>query len=92
MARVMEATRQVFWILATAACYYLATRTAWVLTFPDSKVSLFFPPHAVLVAILLLYGAFVAGHRGITGTELNHRSPSCTKGASCDIQQSSLPQ
>ena len=41
-------------ILATGACYYLATRTAWVLTFPDSKVSLFFPPHAVLVCILLL--------------------------------------
>src|SRR5580765_5624451 len=44
----------VFRILATGACYYLATRTAWVLTFPDSKVSLFFPPHAVLVCILLL--------------------------------------
>ena len=34
--------------------YYLATRIAWVLCFPDSKVSLFFPPHAVLVSILLL--------------------------------------
>jgi len=44
----------VFRILATAACYYLATRTAWVLTFPDSKVSLFFPPHAILVAVLLI--------------------------------------
>ena len=44
----------VFRILATGAFYYLATRTAWVLTFPDSKVSLFFPPHAVLVCILLL--------------------------------------
>ncbi|HYJ41078.1 MAG TPA: MASE1 domain-containing protein [Steroidobacteraceae bacterium] len=43
-----------FWILASAAFYYLATRTAWVLCFPDSKVSLFFPPHAVLVSILLL--------------------------------------
>ena len=43
----------VFSILATGACYYLATRTAWVLTFPDSKVSLFFPPHAVLASILL---------------------------------------
>ena len=41
-------------LLATGACYYLATRTAWALTFPDSKVSLFFPPHAVLVSILLL--------------------------------------
>ncbi len=44
----------VFGILATGACYYLSTRTAWVLTFPDSKVSLFFPPHAVLISILLL--------------------------------------
>src|SRR6187455_2971235 len=43
-----------FWILASAACYYLATRIAWVLCFPDSKVSLFFPPHAILVSILLL--------------------------------------
>jgi signal transduction histidine kinase len=41
-------------ILASAACYYLATRVAWALCFPDSKVSLFFPPHAVLVSILLL--------------------------------------
>src|SRR4029077_8141682 len=41
-------------ILAAGACYYLATRTAWVLTFPDSKVSLFFFPHAILVSILLL--------------------------------------
>src|SRR3954462_6419631 len=40
-------------VLAAGACYYLATRIAWMLTFPDSKVSLFFPPHAVLVAILL---------------------------------------
>ena len=46
--------RTVFRILATGACYYLATRIAWVLCFPDSKVSLFFPPHAVLVSILLL--------------------------------------
>jgi integral membrane sensor domain MASE1 len=41
-------------ILASAACYYLATRIAWVLCFPDSKVSLFFPPHAILVSFLLL--------------------------------------
>lgn len=41
-------------ILATGACYYVATRIAWVLCFPDSKVSLFFPPHAVLISILLL--------------------------------------
>ncbi len=46
--------RTVFWILASGACYYLATRIAWVLCFPDSKVSLFFPPHAILVSILLL--------------------------------------
>ena len=46
--------RTVFWILVSAACYYLATRTAWVLCFPDSKVSLFFPPHAILVSTLLL--------------------------------------
>ncbi len=44
MARMMETMRQpglslrtVFQILAAGACYYLATRTAWVLTFPDSK-------------------------------------------------------
>jgi PAS domain S-box-containing protein len=42
------------WIIASAAAYYLATRTAWLLCFPDSKVSLFFFPHAVLVSILLL--------------------------------------
>jgi len=41
-------------ILATGACYYVATQIAWVLCFPDSKVSLFFPPHAVLISILLL--------------------------------------
>src|SRR5918995_1242517 len=46
--------RTVFGILASAACYYLATRIAWMLCFPDSKVSLFFPPHAVLVSVLLL--------------------------------------
>ena len=46
--------RTVFWILASGALYYLATRTAWVLCFPDSKVSLFFPPHAILVSVLLL--------------------------------------
>jgi len=41
-------------VLASAGCYYIATRIAWSLCFPDSKVSLFFPPHAVLVSILLL--------------------------------------
>ena len=46
--------RTVCGVLAAAVCYYLATRIAWSLCFPDSKVSLFFPPHAVLVSILLL--------------------------------------
>src|SRR5687767_10040740 len=46
--------RTAAWVVASAACYYLATRTAWMLTFPDSKVSLFFPPHAVLVCVLLM--------------------------------------
>ncbi|HSW83261.1 MAG TPA: hypothetical protein VLH12_07290, partial [Usitatibacter sp.] len=46
--------RVVLQVLAAGACYYAATRTAWVLCFPDSKVSLFFPPHAILVSILLL--------------------------------------
>ena len=46
--------RTLLQVLATGACYYLATQTAWVLCFPDSKVSLFFPPHAVLISILLL--------------------------------------
>jgi PAS domain S-box-containing protein len=46
--------RTLLWIVSSAACYYLATRTAWLLCFPDSKVSLFFPPHAILVSILLL--------------------------------------
>ena len=41
-------------VLASAVCYYVATRIAWALCFPDSKVSLFFPPHAVLLSILLL--------------------------------------
>src|SRR5215218_554112 len=41
-------------VVAAAVCYYVATRVAWLLCFPDSKVSLFFPPYAVLVSILLL--------------------------------------
>ena len=49
--------RTVLCILASAACYYVATRIAWMLCFPASKVSLFFPPHAVLVSILLLVPA-----------------------------------
>ncbi len=46
--------RTVWYVLASAVCYYAATQIAWVLTFPDSKVSLFFPPQAVLLCILLL--------------------------------------
>ena len=41
-------------VLASTVSYYLATQIAWALTFPDSKVSLFFPPQAVLLCILLL--------------------------------------
>src|SRR6476620_1929130 len=57
ITRNLGTLRTVFQILGTGACYYLATRTAWVLCFPDSKVSLFFPPHAILVSILLLVPA-----------------------------------
>src|SRR6188472_867672 len=46
--------RTVSYILASTVCYYVATQIAWSLTFPDSKVSLFFPPHAILLCILLL--------------------------------------
>src|SRR3954468_22429795 len=46
--------RTVSGVLGSAVCYYVATRIAWSLCFPDSKVSLFFPPHAVLTSILLL--------------------------------------
>jgi len=49
--------RTVLGVLASGAAYYLATQIAWLLCFPDSKVSLFFPPHAVLVSILLLVPA-----------------------------------
>jgi len=41
-------------VLASAVSYYIATQIAWALTFPDSKVSLFFPPQAVLLCVLLL--------------------------------------
>jgi hypothetical protein len=46
--------RTVCFVLATGVCYYVATQIAWALCFPNSKVSLFFPPHAVLVSILLM--------------------------------------
>lgn len=55
MARTMGATA--VRVLASGACYYLATRIAWLLCLPDTKVSLFFLPHAVLVSILLLVPA-----------------------------------
>src|SRR5512140_901007 len=41
-------------VLLTGVVYYVATEIAWALCFPNSKVSLLFPPHAVLVVILLL--------------------------------------
>jgi PAS domain S-box-containing protein len=46
--------RTVGFVLASTVCYYVATQIAWALTFPDSKVSLFFPPQAVLLCVLLL--------------------------------------
>ncbi len=46
--------RTVGYVLASTVCYYVATQIAWALTFPDSKVSLFFPPQAVLLCVLLL--------------------------------------
>jgi PAS domain S-box-containing protein len=49
--------RTALWVLVSGACYYLATQIAWALCFPDSKVSLFFPPHAVLVSVLLIVPA-----------------------------------
>src|SRR6478752_6601878 len=52
--RAAFSVRTAIQILATGICYYVATRIAWELCFPDSKVSLFFPPHAVLISILLL--------------------------------------
>ena len=41
-------------VFLTGVAYYVATEIAWALCFPNSKVSLLFPPHAVLVVILLL--------------------------------------
>ena len=46
--------RTVSCVLASTVSYYVATQIAWALTFPDSKVSLFFPPQAVLLCVLLL--------------------------------------
>jgi len=44
-------------VFLTGVAYYVATEIAWALCFPNSKVSLLFPPHAVLVVILLLVPA-----------------------------------
>ena len=41
-------------VLVCGIAYHLATHLAWLLRFPDSPVCLFFPPHAILVSILLL--------------------------------------
>src|SRR6185503_12732974 len=41
-------------VFLTGVAYYVATEIAWALCFPNSKVSLLFPPHPVLVVILLL--------------------------------------
>ncbi len=41
-------------VFLTGVAYYVATEIAWALCFPNTKVSLLFPPHAVLVVILLL--------------------------------------
>ncbi len=49
--------RTVSFVLASAVGYYAATQIAWALTFPDSKVSLFFPPQAVLLCVLLIVPA-----------------------------------
>jgi PAS domain S-box-containing protein len=46
--------RIALWVLISGACYYLATELAWALCLSESKVSLLFPPHAVLVSVLLL--------------------------------------
>jgi PAS domain S-box-containing protein len=52
--RIAAFARTAGWVLLAGICYWLATQIAWALCFPSSKVSLFFPPHAVLVSILLL--------------------------------------
>src|SRR5204863_8948967 len=49
-----EPLRTASYVLASTVSYYAATQLAWTLTCPDSKVSLFFPPQAVLLCVLLL--------------------------------------
>jgi integral membrane sensor domain MASE1 len=74
--------RTLGYVLASTVCYYVATQIAWALTFPDSKVSLFFPPHAVLLCILLLvptrhWWAYVlaAGSAHFLATQQAHWPP-----------------
>ena len=54
MAPARAPLRTVCGVLASTVSYYAATRIAWALCFPDSKVSLFFPPQTVLLCVLLL--------------------------------------
>src|SRR5450432_3087390 len=54
--------RTALWVLICGAYYYLSTQNVWALCFPDSKVSLFFPPHAILVSVLLLIITGTCGH------------------------------
>src|SRR6478735_825007 len=74
--------RTVCFVFATGVCYYVATQIAWSLCFPDSKVSLFFPPHAVLISILLMvptrhWWAYVlaAASAHFLATQLAHWPP-----------------
>ena len=77
-----ETVRTACGVLTGAVFYYVATRIAWVLCFPDSKVSLFFPPHAVLLSILLLVPtrhwwayALAAGGAHFLATQQAHWPP-----------------
>jgi integral membrane sensor domain MASE1 len=71
--------RTVGCVLASTGGYYLATQIAWSLCFPDSKVSLFFPPHAILLSILLLVptgvGLRINAVALISGTQQAHWPP-----------------
>ncbi len=52
--KVKSSGRFALQVFLTGVAYYVATEIAWALCFPNSKVSLLFPPHAVLIVILLL--------------------------------------
>ena len=52
--KVESSGRIALQVFLTGVAYYVATEIAWALCFPNSKVSLLFPPHAVLIVILLL--------------------------------------